>query len=111
MAVGSKDRKDREARAARERTRVYQARRDFHEGQARRRTRDNLIAGIAGGLLIVGIASAQTVYFVAGPGAPEPVPTSTPTPTDVMPTPTETTPAPTETTPAPDPGVTPTPTP
>lgn len=104
MAVGSKDRKDREARAARERTRLYQARRQFHEGEAKRRTRDNLIAGIAGGLLIAGIAAAQTAYFVAGPGVPEPAPTSTPTPTDIAP-------APTETTPVPDPGVTPAPTP
>ncbi|WP_194411626.1 dioxygenase [Microbacterium cremeum] len=102
MAVGSKDRKDREARAARERTRLYQARRQFHQGQARRRTRDNLIAGIAGGLLIVGIVAAQTVYFVAGPGAPEPVPT---------PTPTGMTPSPTDTAPAPDPSGEPTPTP
>lgn len=106
MAVGSKDRKDREARAARERTRLYQARRQFHEGQAKRRTRDNLIAGIAGGLLIVGIAAAQTAYFVAGPGAPEPAPTSTPTPTGMTPTPT-----PTATTPTPEPSATPTPTP
>ena len=106
MAVGSKDRKDREARAARERTRLYQARRQFHEGQAKRRTRDNLIAGIAGGLLIVGIAAAQTAYFVAGPGAPEPAPTSTPTPTGMTPTPT-----PTATTPTPGPSATPAPTP
>lgn len=106
MAVGSKDRKDREARAARERTRLYQARRQFHEGQAKRRTRDNLIAGIAGGLLIVGIAAAQTAYFVAGPGVPEPAPTSTPTPTGMTPTPT-----PTATTPASEPSATPTPTP
>ena len=104
MAVGSKDRKDREARAARERTRLYQARRQFHEGQARRRTRDNVIAGIVGGLLIVGIAAAQTAYFVAGPGAPEPAPTSTPTPTGMTPTPTATTPTP-------DPSATPAPTP
>ena len=106
MAVGSKDRKDREARAARERTRLYQARRQFHERQAKRRTRDNLIAGIAGGLLIVGIAAAQTAYFVAGPGAPEPAPTSTPTPTGMTPTPT-----PTATTPTPGPSATPAPTP
>ncbi|WP_127819162.1 dioxygenase [Microbacterium sp. CPCC 204701] len=102
MAVGSKDRKDREARAARERTRLYQARRQFHEGQARRRTRDNLIAGIVGGLLIIGIGAAQTAYFLAGPGAPEPAPTSTPTPTGMTPTP-----APTATTPTPDPSPTP----
>lgn len=106
MAVGSKDRKDREARAARERTRLYQARREFHEGQARRRRRDDLIAGIVGGVLVLGIAAAQTVYFVSGPGAPEPAPTSTPTPT-----PSGMTPSPTATTPTPEPSATPTPTP
>jgi len=91
--------KDRGAREARERTRLYQARQDFHAGQARRRTRDNLIAGIAGGLLILGVVAAQTAYFVTGPGAPEPTPTSTPTPT-TTPTPMDTpepTPSPTPT--------------
>jgi hypothetical protein len=91
--------KDREARAARERTRLYQARRQFHVDQARRRRRDNVIAGVVGGLLVLGIAAAQTMYFVAGPGAPTPAPTSTPSPT------------PASTTPAPTPTVTPTPTP
>jgi hypothetical protein len=94
--------KDRGGREARERTRLYQARQDFHAGQGRRRTRDNLIAGIAGGLLILGVVAAQTVYFVAGPGAPEPTPTSTPTPT--------TTPTPVES-PEPTPSTTATPTP
>ena len=65
------------ARAAASGRVVYQARQEFHDGQARRRTRDNLIAGIAGGLLILGVVAAQTAYFVAGPGAPEPTPTST----------------------------------
>ena len=77
MANGGKDR---DARESRERARLYQARQQFHSGQARRRVRDNLIAGIAGGLLIVGVLAVQTMYFVAGPGAPEPTPSSTPTP-------------------------------
>lgn len=86
--------KDRSAREARERARLYQARQELHAGQERRRTRDNLIAGIAGGLLIVGVVAAQTAYFVAGPGAPEPTPTPTPAQTmdptpSVTPTPTE----------------------
>ncbi|NLP85408.1 dioxygenase [Microbacterium sp. CFH 90308] len=102
MAVGGKDR---DARAARERARLYEARRDLHDRQVRRRTRDNLIAGIAGGLLVVGLAAVQTAYFVAGPGVPEPAPTSTPTPT-----PTASTPAPSPSL-SPDSGVTPTPTP
>ena len=99
MATGGKNR---DARAARDRTRLYEARRQFHEGQARRRTRDNLIAGIVGGVLVLGLIGAQTVYFVAGPGAPEPAPTSTPTPT-------ETTPAPTPSPATPEPSATPTP--
>jgi hypothetical protein len=106
VAVGGKDRKDRDARAERERARVYQARRQFHADQGRRRTRDNLIAGIAGGILVLGLIAVQTAYFVAGPGVPEPSPTSTPAPTgtpapSVTPDPTST-PAP-ETTPAPTP--------
>ena len=101
MSTGGKDRGTREAR---ERTRLYKARQDFHASQGRRRTRDNLIAGIAGGLLILGVVAAQTAYFVAGPGAPEPTPTSTPTPT--------TTPEPTDSPePTPSPSPTPTPTP
>ena len=101
MATGGKNR---DARAARERTRLYEARRQFHDGQARRRTRDNLIAGIAGGVLVLGLIAVQTAYFVAGPGAPVPSPSSTPAPTATSPVPT-----PTATTP--DPGATPTPTP
>ena len=99
MTTGGKDRGSREAR---ERARLYQARQDFHTGQSRRRTRDNLVAGIAGGLLIVGIVAAQTAYFVAGPGAPEPSPTSTPSP-EMTPTPSDS--------PAPTPSATPTATP
>jgi hypothetical protein len=96
VANGGKDRGSRESR---ERTRVYQARQAYRDGQARRRTRDNLIAGIAGGLLILGVVAAQTAYFVTGPGAPTPTPSSTPIPTispTVTPTPT-TTPSPTAT--------------
>jgi hypothetical protein len=72
--------KQRDTRAERERVRVYQARQAFHAGQSRRRTRDNLIAGIGGGLLILAIVAGQAVYFTAGPGAPAPTPTATPTP-------------------------------
>ncbi|MFB8385879.1 dioxygenase [Microbacterium sp. NPDC055910] len=74
--------KDRGARETRERSRVYQARQAFHQGQTRRRTRDNLIAGIGGGLVIVAIVVVQTLYFTVGPGTPvpEPEPTSITTP-------------------------------
>lgn len=100
MANGGKARDTRESR---ERARLYEARRDFHAGQSRRRTRDNLVAGIAGGLLIVGVLGVQTAYFVAGPGAPVPTPTQT-TP-GMTPTPS------TSTTPTPTPTATPSPTP
>ena len=61
MATGGKQR---DGRAERERVRVYQARQEFHAGQARRRTRDNLIAGIGGGVLILAIVAGQTAYFI-----------------------------------------------
>jgi len=95
--------KNRDARAARERSRLYEARRQFHDGQARRRTRDNLIAGIVGGVLVLGLIGAQTAYFMAGPGAPAPSPSSTPTPTSTTPAPT-----PSQAT-TPEPSATPTP--
>ena len=82
MSGGGKDRTSREAR---ERARVYDARRALHESMGRRRTRDNLVAAIVGGLVIVAIAAAQTLYFTNGPGAP--VPTPTPTATTPAPTP------------------------
>jgi hypothetical protein len=92
--------KQRDGRAERERVRVYQARQAFHAGQARRRTRDNLIAGIGGGVLILAIVAGQAAYFMAGPGAPDPTPTGTATP-DPSASPTESA----------DPGATPSATP
>ncbi len=80
MATGGKDRS---AREARERARAYEARRDFHASQERRRVRDNWIAGIVGGVLIIALFGSQYAYFALGPGAPTPAPTSTPTPTPV----------------------------
>lgn len=85
--------KDPAARAARERARLYQARRDHHAGLGRRRTRDNIIAGVVGGLIVVAIAGLQIAYFTVGPegaGAePTATPTSTPDPS-ASPTPTPT---------------------
>ncbi|MBN9607616.1 MAG: peptidylprolyl isomerase [Actinomycetales bacterium] len=66
-----------EAREARDRLRLYEARQEVHAHADRRRTRDNVIAIVA----VLAVASlagfAQTFYFVAGPGAPTPAPTST----------------------------------
>jgi len=80
--------KNRDDRAAQERARVYAARREYHDGQKRRRSRDNLVAAVAGGILIMGAIGAQIVYFTAGPGAPAPDETPAPSPTQTVPTPT-----------------------
>lgn len=66
------------SRAESERARLYAARTAWHSGQIRRRTRDNVIAGIIGGLLVVGAVASQSVH--ASVFAPEPEPTETSTP-------------------------------
>lgn len=108
MATAGKDRGSKESR---ERARVYQARQSFHEGLGRRRTRDNVIAGVVGGLVIAAVIVVQTLFFTVGPGTPAPEPTATTEPTSVPtpgePTPAGTEPAPTGTdTPAPSPSAT-----
>lgn len=66
------------SRAETERARLYAARTAWHEGQISRRVRDNAIAGVVGGLLIVGAIASQSVH--ASVNAPEPEPTETSTP-------------------------------
>ncbi|MDD7929973.1 dioxygenase [Microbacterium sp. NM3R9] len=82
MAARGRNRDD---RAAQERARVYAARREYHEGLTRRRSRDNLIAAVGGGVLLIGLLAAQAAYFTAGPGAPEPAETPAPTPSATLP--------------------------
>lgn len=72
--------KDRQTREQRERARAYRARVELHERQGRRRTRDNVIALVVGLVVILGAVGSQTAYFAAGPGAPEPIPSTTPSP-------------------------------
>ncbi|MBZ4486372.1 dioxygenase [Microbacterium sp. cx-55] len=79
--------KSREQRAERERARLYQARRDFHAGISRRRVRDNLIAGIAGGILILAVVGGQVAYYTLGPGVPAPSSSPSPTATPSIPAP------------------------
>lgn len=83
MATGGKapSGKDRAARKARDRARLYQARATLHEGQQRRRVRDNLVAGVVGGVLIAAVIGGQIAYYAAGPGAPSPTPSDSPSPT------------------------------
>lgn len=71
--------RDRQTREQRERARTYAARVELHQRQWRRRTRDNVIALVVGLVVILGAIGVQTAYFVAGPGAPEPAPSTTPT--------------------------------
>ncbi|KQV24982.1 MULTISPECIES: peptidylprolyl isomerase [unclassified Microcella] len=67
-------------REARERLRRYQARQTLHESRTARRVRDNIGAVIA--LVVVAAVATigQIVYFSAGPGAPEPVASASPSP-------------------------------
>ena len=88
-----------QSRDERERARAYRARQEFHESLTARRRRDNLVAGVAGGVLLVAIIAAQVAYFTVGPGTPatSPTPSSTSTSTPA-PEPTATdTPSPTPT--------------
>lgn len=98
MATGGKDRQSREQR---ERARVYQARQELHRRQGQRRTRDNVLGVVIGLIVIAGAIGAQTLYFVAGPGAPAPSPSVTDTPTPSL--------SPGAPVPEPEPSVAPTP--
>mgnify|MGYP007023482707 CR=1 FL=1 len=71
VAARSKDKSEREAR---ERTRVYRARVEMHEAGVKRRTRDNWIAGLVAGVIIVGAIGGQVAYYTVGPGTPAPPP-------------------------------------
>lgn len=77
MAAGGKNAK--QARAQRERARAYKARTQENERIVRRRLHDNVIGGVAGGVLLVLILLGQTAYFTAGPGRPAPRPSPTAT--------------------------------
>jgi len=101
VASGSKppSGKDRAGRAARERARLHRARIAYQEGLQRRRTRDNVTAGIVAGVLIAGAIGSQVLYYTVGPAAPEPAPTqsTSPAPTPSVPPTGEPVPGPTET--------------
>ena len=77
----------RESRETRERSRIYQARIDLNARQVRRRVRDNVVAGVVGGLLVLGAVGAMTAYYAAGPGVPAVTPTTPATPVPGSPAP------------------------
>ena len=103
--AGRGSRSAQEARTQAERARLHAARRSWHEGQIRRRVRDNTIAGIAGGVLVVAALASQVVH--AQVTAPEPTPSPSVAPSEA---PATESPSPTGTpSPEPDPSQTPTP--
>jgi peptidyl-prolyl cis-trans isomerase B (cyclophilin B) len=68
---------DRDARAARDRLRRYNARQAVHAHKVRRRLRDNIIWIIVAVLVVALAAFTQVLYFSVGPGKPAPAPTET----------------------------------
>ncbi|GAA1244089.1 hypothetical protein JOF42_002305 [Microbacterium phyllosphaerae] len=86
--------KSAQQRTEAERARLHAARTSWHEGQVRRRTRDNAVAVIVGALVVAGAVASQVAYAQVNPPAPAPTPTVEQTD---APAPTEsTTPLPTD---------------
>lgn len=77
MAAGSAN-----SREAQDRLRRYQARQTVHETATARRKRDNLVAVLALVVVAALATTAQVVYFTSGPGAPEPVASASPEPSE-----------------------------
>lgn len=100
--MSARSSKGAQARTEAERARRHAARVAWHEGQIRRRVRDNVVAGVAGGLIVVGAVASQTVHAQVTAPVPEPTPTVSPsdaprTPEPDATTPSMPTPTPTET--------------
>lgn len=78
------NKQSREAREARTRVRGYQARRAVHEHQQKRRLRDNVLAAVGLGVVLLLAIGAQLLFFNGGPGTPAPsasaAASATPTP-------------------------------
>lgn len=72
--------KNAQQRTEAERARLHAARTDWHDGQIRRRTRDNTVAAIAGVVIVAAAIGSQVVHAQVTPPAPDP--TSTVEPTD-----------------------------
>lgn len=87
---GSKD--DQRRRTEAERARRYAAHSEWHDREIRRRVRDNTVAGIAGGILVLAAFGSQVVHaqvtapapaespspVVTPSGGPEPIPSDAP---------------------------------
>ena len=78
--MASSKNQEREAREARDRLKLYNARQGVHDHQVKRRRRDNIIA-IIGALVIIALATGtQIFYFSGGPGTPVATPSASATP-------------------------------
>ena len=71
---------ERDAREARDRLTLFNARTSVHAHQVKRRRRDNVIAGLGALVVIVLATGAQIFYFSGGPGTPVAAPTASATP-------------------------------
>lgn len=89
VARGSKNA---QARTSAERARLHAARTQWHDGQIRRRVRDNTIAAVVGGLVVVAAIGSQVVHAQVTAPEPSPSPSVAPStgPTETpAPTPSE----------------------
>lgn len=77
-----------QSRTEAERARLHTARKTWHEGQIRRRIRDNAVASVGAALVIAGAIASQVVLAQTRPPE-EPAPTPTVEPT-TAPVPNET---------------------
>lgn len=74
MAVRGSRGAQQRARAEAERARLYAARSAWHRKQLGRRRRDNWIAAVAGGLIVIGAVASQTALGLATTPASSPTP-------------------------------------
>lgn len=74
---------EREARAARDRLRRYNARQAVYTHKVKRRLRDNVVSIVVGVVVVALAAFTQVLYFTSGPGVPPaPAPTASTDPVD-----------------------------
>lgn len=81
--------KQRRERIERARARTYEARVRFQESRVARRRRDNVVAGVVTGVVLLLAVGGQAMFYSVGPGAadesvvtPTPEPAETATPDD-----------------------------
>ncbi|MBT2473566.1 hypothetical protein J7E68_02990, partial [Microbacterium sp. ISL-103] len=60
--MAARGKSTRQARTESERARLHTARKTWHEGQIRRRVRDNTIASVVGVVIIAGAVASQVAH-------------------------------------------------